>query len=69
MEYTDITWNGVEFNVGFHYQKFEKQTLEHPEVLEGITEISDLKHKDSDFSEFIKGNENELECLIMEVLK
>jgi len=70
MELT-INYKGVEFDVEFDYQPFEKQVLYYkdgsgypgsPEMVE----ITEFKHKETSFLEWIEDAENEVSEIILE---
>ena len=52
---TTVEYKGIEFDVQFHYQPFEKQTLEHEGCPEEIT-IEEIEFKGEDFMELLEND-------------
>ena len=67
MSNTTINFRGIDFEVEFDYQPFEKQTHWCEGTGAHIEQVTEFTHKGTDFLELIyEGNEDEIEELILE---
>ena len=67
MEKEKILFKGIEFDVEFWYQPYERQTLQHQGCPESVEDII-LTYKDEDFSEFVDVYFDELAEIILKAI-